>query len=181
MELKTERLIIRELKDEDLSEMVRLIDNINVSRLLEKVVNPYTEEDGKWFVNHCKEEAKKEPRVHYELAIEFEGKFVGVISLSDVDLFQGTGSVGYWLGEDYWKQGLMTEAAREIIRFGFEDLGLRRIDIGAYVENEASNALIKKLGFQPEGVRKQYAKTKSTGNIYDLNIYGLLKENWKKA
>ena len=74
----------------------------------------------------------------------------------------------------------MYEASSEIVRFGFENLGLRRIDVGAYNDNISSNALIKKLGFEFEGTRIKYRKAKSTGKVSDLHVYGLLKKNWAK-
>ena len=174
MELKTGRLFLRELKEEDLPELVRLVDNINVSRFLALVVNPYTEEDGKWFINHCKEESEKDPRENYEMVIEFEGKLVGIVSITKIDHFDETGSIGYWLGEEYWRNGIMFEAASEMLRFAFEDLKLRRMNCTAFIQNEGSNHLIKKLGFEFEGVRKENIKAKSTGKVHDSNIYGLL-------
>ncbi|MAH07993.1 hypothetical protein CMI38_07135 [Candidatus Pacearchaeota archaeon] len=179
MELKTERLVLRELDIEDLAEVVRLADNLEVSKYLEKVPHPYSKKDGEWFIGKCNNDAKKDPRENYELAIECDGKLVGLIGLTDVNEFHGTATLGYWLGEEYWRQGIMSEASREMVRFGFEDLGLRRIDIEADVENEGSNALIKKLGAESEGIRKQYRKSISTGAIADRNIYGLLRNNWE--
>lgn len=87
----------------------------------------------------------------------------------------------YWLGEKYWKNGYGTEAAKKIIDFGFNKLKLRRIDVEAFTKNKASNALIKKLGFTYEGTLRRAKRAKSTGKIHDENIYGLLREEWKKA
>ena len=180
MKLKTQRLVIRELRKENLTDLVGQINNLNVSRNLEKVSYPYTNRDGEWFIDKCNEDAKKNPRENYKLKIEFEGKLVGLIGLTEVDNFHETATLGYWLGEEYWRKGIMSEASAEVVRFAFEDLGLRRIDVGADVENEGSNALIKKLGFEFEGTRKQYRKSMATGEVHDRHIYGLLRENWKK-
>jgi [ribosomal protein S5]-alanine N-acetyltransferase len=180
MELKTERLLLREITDNDITDIVKQANNLNVSRYLERLPYPYDKSNGEWFINKCKKEREKVPRENYDLAIEFEGNLTGLIGLDDVNEFHGTGTLGYWLGEDYWRKGIMFEAGTEIIRFAFEDLDLRRIDVGAYTENNASNSLIKKLGFEYEGTRRQYGRTKSTGRIYDTNIYGLLKSDWER-
>ena len=66
----------------------------------------------------------------------------------------------------------------ELIDFAFKKLKLRRLNLPAYVENVASNALAKKLGFKLEGTLRKYHKIKSTGRIHDANIYGLLREEW---
>jgi len=175
MELKTERLTLREFDKNDLKNLVVLANNLNVSKYLEKVPYPYTESDGKWFINKSLTDSREKPRQNYELVIEYENNLVGIIGLTSIDDFNESATLGYWLGEDYWKKGIMFEAAKEIIRFALEDLNLRRIDVEADTNNEASNNLIKKLGFEYEGLRKQYTKIKATGKIGDTNIYGLLK------
>ena len=97
-----------------------------------------------------------------------------------MDHFNGTATVGYWLGREHWRQGIMTEAAREIIRFAFQDLNLRRLNIEAFVENVASNTLIKKLGFVFEGTQIKGARSKATNKIHDAHHYRLLREEWEQ-
>jgi [ribosomal protein S5]-alanine N-acetyltransferase len=96
-----------------------------------------------------------------------------------VDHFIGTATIGYWLGRDYWRQGIMAEAANEVIRFAFEDLSLRRLNIEAFVENEASNNLIKKLGFVFEGTQIQGNRSRATNKVHDAHQYRMLREEWK--
>jgi RimJ/RimL family protein N-acetyltransferase len=74
----------------------------------------------------------------------------------------------------------MTEAAKRVIDFGFTDLGLARINVYAATDNIASNATIKKLGFTFEGMQKKATRSKATGQLYDRNAYGMLKEDWEK-
>jgi RimJ/RimL family protein N-acetyltransferase len=176
MELKTERLVIRELFMKDKPELVRLINDLDVSQYLEKVPYPYNDRDGEWFISKCNKDAEKDPRENYELAIEYEGKLIGLIGLTNVDMFHETATLGYWLGKGNWRKGFMYEASKEMVRFGFEDLGLRRIDVEADVDNEGSNALIKKLGAEFEGTRKEYRKSKSTDKIANRHVYGLLNK-----
>jgi len=74
----------------------------------------------------------------------------------------------------------MTEATTKIIDFTFNRLKLRKLKILCFVENKASNGLAKKLGAKLEGTLRKHCRAKSTGKIHDENIYGLLKEEWKK-
>tara|TARA_Y100000310_G_C20628822_1_gene787466 strand:+ start:872 stop:1405 length:534 start_codon:yes stop_codon:yes gene_type:complete len=175
MELKTDRLVLRELGKKDLSRLIELAGNLNVSRHLAVVPHPYSEDDGNWFIDKCMANSKKDLREDYELAIEFEGEFVGCIGLTKVDKNNGTATLGYWLGEGYWRKGIMSEAVSRVISFAYKDLDLRRINVEAATENKGSNSLIKKLGFTHEGTRKQYLRAKSTGEIHDLHIYGMLR------
>jgi len=72
----------------------------------------------------------------------------------------------------------MTEAAKRVIEFAFNDLKLRRLNVCAFVENKASNNVIKKLGFVFEGTKKQAVRSKATNIIHDTHNYRLLKEEW---
>ena len=182
MALKTERLVLRDYKKGDESTLRKAVDNLKVSRYLAAVPHPYSKKDADWFVGHCIEESKKKPRENYELAISILDKdaVLGCVGLTKVNEFNGTATMGYWLAEDHWRNGYMFEAAREIIRFAFEDLGLRRINIEAFVGNEASNCLIKKLGFRFEGTQLKSHKIKATGKVVDAHIYGMLKSEWKR-
>jgi ribosomal-protein-alanine N-acetyltransferase len=181
MELKTKRLILRDIEAEDADSIRENINNIKVSRYLLTVPSPYTRKDAKWWVNHCKEQQNKKPRTSYELGIVMRPnkEVIGGVGLSKVERYQGTAEAGYWLGEKYWRKGIMTEAVSKVIDFAFYKLKLRKIKIPIFVENEASNGLARKLGAKLEGVFKKQCRVKSTGKIHDENVYGLLKENWK--
>lgn len=180
MKLTTPRLILRDLEKNDLGDLVEGANNLNVSRYLLVVPFPYTRKDGQWFISHCHEKAKEKPCESYELGIELkpERRLIGIIGLTKVDRFQGTAEIGYWLGESYQGKGYMTEATCAVLDFAFNKLKLRRINVAAFVENSASNALIRKLGFSYEGTRKQIVRAKSTGKVHDEHVYGLLREDW---
>ena len=182
MKLKTKRLVLRDFKKGDEESLRKNVNYLEVSRYLSVVPYPYTPKDAKWFVNNCIEESKKKPREGYELAIVLPpGKdVVGIVGLTNVHEFTGTAVMGYWLGQDYWRKGYMFEAVREMLRFAFEDLKLRRVNISVYTQNKASKALIEKLGFRYEGTKIKSDRVKSTGKIVDAHIYGMLKSEWRK-
>lgn len=167
----------------DVKDLVENINNIKVSRNMLPVPYPFTMKDAKWWVAHCKEKAKEKPRTSYEFAIELksEKRLIGGFGLIDVNRFRGTAELGYWLGEKYWRKGYGIEAATKVLDFAFNKLRLRKIKIPAFKENKASNALVRKLGFKLEGRLRKHAISKATGKIHDENIYGLLKEEWRKA
>jgi [ribosomal protein S5]-alanine N-acetyltransferase len=179
--IETERLILRDLEDKDKKDLVILANDLEVTRLLAVVPHPYTSDDAEWFVNHCSEESSKNPRGNYELAIELKdsGELVGVIGLTKVNQLDKKATLGYWLGKNYWRKGIMYEAVYRLMQFAFKDLDLQRIEATASKRNDASKGLIKKIGFTQEGTSKRYHCTKSTGEFLDTNIYGLLKEDFK--
>ncbi|MAG45590.1 MAG: hypothetical protein CMH63_02340 [Nanoarchaeota archaeon] len=180
MKLSTERLNLREFTLKDAKQVVRNIGNLKVSRYLLVVPHPYSLKDAKWWLNQCQTEVRKRPREKYNLAIELKDHtLMGGVSLNKVDRYQGTADIGYYLGEDFWRQGYMTEAATAIINFAFDKLKLRRLQAPIFRENKASQGLAKSLGFKKEGLLRKVARAKSTGKIHDEVVYGLLKEDWK--
>jgi len=182
MILKTERLILRNIREKDINHLIEGINNIKVSRYLLVVPHPYTKNDAKWWIKECAKKARQRPIKDYNFSIELksEKKLIGAVGLHNLNRFQGTAEIGYWLGENYWRQGIMYEASRAILDFAFKKLKLRRIDVSVFAENKASNSLVKKLGFRYEGTRIKRCKAKATGKIHDENVYGLLKGDYVK-
>lgn len=84
--------------------------------------------------------------------------------------------MGYVLHPDYWGQGFGTEAAHAFIRYGFDQLGLRKIDLNICGDNQASLALAHKLGFTQEARLRAYLK-KADG-YHDRLVFGLLREEY---
>ena len=181
MKIETKRLILREITGKDLKDIQKNINNLNVSKWLLVISHPYTLKDAKWWVEQCKKEYKNKERKKYNLGIELkkEKRIIGGIGLDKVDKIQGTASVGYWLGENYWRYGYGSEALSGILKFAFNKLKLRRIGAGVFVGNPSSGRLLEKFGAKLEGTKRKGAKCKADGKIKDELIYGLLKEEWK--
>ncbi|MEH1831969.1 MAG: GNAT family protein [Nostoc sp.] len=81
--------------------------------------------------------------------------------------------VGYELASTFWRQGIMTEAVHTILEFGFKKMDLRFVVAQVMLNNIASKKLLEKLGFQSQGVLKQYGFFK--GQFYDLEQFVLHK------
>jgi [ribosomal protein S5]-alanine N-acetyltransferase len=85
-------------------------------------------------------------------------------------------SIGFDIARAYWRRGIMREAVYEILRFGFTEMDLNRVEADASAENEASIRLLTRLGFMQEGrQRQQYY---DEGAFHDLMLFGLLREDW---
>ncbi len=86
------------------------------------------------------------------------------------------GELGYWIGRDFWNQGLATEAARAVLRYGFEELQRNRISAHHFAENPASGRVLQKIGMTHEGRVRQAIK--KDGRYRDIELYAILKEDW---
>jgi ribosomal-protein-alanine N-acetyltransferase len=84
--------------------------------------------------------------------------------------------LGYVLSDQYWNQGIMTEVVSKIIQFGFEEVGLERIQARCMVDNTGSAKVMEKVGMQFEGVLRNYMKVKN--ELRDLKMYAILKEDF---
>lgn len=104
--------------------------------------------------------------------IAMDGVVCGGCSLDHIDPWGHSAEMGYWMRSDLCGRGLMTEAASEVVSFGFDNEGLHRIGLHAGVENHASCRVAEKLGFQKEGLLRH--KSKGKRGFYDCYTYGLL-------
>ena len=86
-------------------------------------------------------------------AIEHEGRVVGSVGLHDIvwrrrALRFDQAEIGYWIAPPLWNQGLMTEVVPAVVRFGFEQLGLHKVIVRCFAENDGSRRVIEKCGFR---------------------------------
>lgn len=107
------------------------------------------------YVEFCAQEWDSAKSLRFAIRSNETGKFLGVVSLDNCVHLHRNCDLGYWLRTESTGQGLMTEAARVCLTFGFQTLGLRRIRCAAARDNAASLRVIGKLGFQFEGYARQ--------------------------
>lgn len=178
--IETERLILRQPNKKDISDIIRNLNDLEVSKWLLVVPFPYTEKDALWYINHCKEKLKKKPRADYNYFIELKdtGEVVGGISLGAIKPEHRVGTIGYWLGTNYHRKGYGSEALEALLYLAFKKLKLRRCEAGVFVENPSSGKLLEKYGFQKEGTKRKAIRCKADGEIKDEYIYGLLEHEY---
>lgn len=113
----------------------------------------------------------------FRCVVMLQSEVVGVVSLESINTFHGHGQVGYWLAAGAVGRGLMTEAVRAIVTYGFEERGLNLIEIRAGTGNRRSRAVPERLGFHFDGVLRQREKV---GAAYlDHAVYSMLASEWR--
>lgn len=95
-----------------------------------------------WFASHAQEWLQGSA---YRFAITLDDRLIGVCDIFDIA--EGEGEIGYWLDRAAWGQGYGLEAARRLVQFGVEDVGLSSLLAGCADDNAASAAIIVRLGF----------------------------------
>lgn len=182
MKLQTQRLIIRELKMSDLDILMKILNNLTITRNLAVVPYPITIEGEKKFLSNCIKESKNKDRKEYPLAITLKEKdeIIGIISLTNFRQETKSAEMGYWLGEEYWNKGIMSEATKVMLEFGFNQLNLNRIWAKIFIDNEASKRTAEKAGFKVEGIMRKAGYSKASKEIKDEYLLAILKSDWKK-
>lgn len=182
MIIETKRLILRPPKRSDWKDVVEGSRDIQVSKMLAVVPHPYKKKDALRWINDVIKKWKKKKKEDYTFFIELkkEKKVIGATGIHKVSYIDKKAKTGSWINKKYWRKGYILEAKIPILDFIFNKLQLEKVETEAFVENKASNEMSKKLGFRYEGTKRKSVACKATGKIHDENIYGLLKEEWKK-
>jgi ribosomal-protein-alanine N-acetyltransferase len=170
--LETTRLRLRPYTEADIAELVRLLGVREVAATTLRIPHPYNEQDGKDFLALLLDHH----RLWLAITLREGGRQVGGIGLT-IDEPHQHAELGYWLGIESWGKGYATEAAQEMLRYGFQDLKLHRIFASHFKHNPASGNILKKLGMRYEGCqREHYRKWDKT---IDAELYGILRREWK--
>lgn len=154
----------------DLDSLVLYANNWNVAKnLTDKFPHPYTEADGRSFI----EFANKDNPVHI-FAIDINGEAVGGIGIHPQDdIFKRNAELGYWLGEPFWGQGIITSAVKQMVDFAFKTYDIDRVFARPFGTNLASQKVLEKAGFLREG---QFEKIIfKNGAYFDELIYAVRK------
>ena len=173
MILETERLLLRPWEDSDAEELYRYAKD------------PEVGPSAGWPAHTSIEDSKKIirdvlsfPEI-YAIVLKETGLPVGSIGLHDHDLAKEEDEMGlgYWIGVPYWGRGLVPEAAKEIIRHGFEDLGLNRIWCAYYDGNSKSKRVQEKLGFKFQ-YTDEHAHVPALDEIRICHVNLLTRDEW---
>lgn len=171
--LRTERLTLRPFTLDDAPAVQRLAGEYEIALNTAMIPHPYP--DGaaeQWIATH--EDDYRENRMHH-FAID-DGALCGAIALILKD--ESMAEIGYWLGKPFWNRGYVSEAARELIRYGFETLRLRRIFAGCFKRNPASVRVMEKAGMTYEGTLRQHML--KWGEPQDVVFYGIVRDDWRR-
>ncbi|TLS49572.1 GNAT family N-acetyltransferase [Paenibacillus antri] len=174
MKLITERLTIRDFVFDDWKEVHAYASSSLVATHM--IWGPNTEAETQSFIERTFEMQNQTPRKDYELAVTLSsgGELIGGVGLHVEAV--GVGEIGYCLNPQYWRKGFASEAAREILRFGFSDLGLHRMYATCRPENVGSASVMKKIGMTYEGHLREHLFAK--GKWHDSYQYSILAKEW---
>lgn len=173
--LKGKGFILRPYRKGDEFGLAKNANNKKIAKnLLEGFPNPYTLNEARKWVKMVLIKYEKGPIINF--VIDVDGDMVGSIGGYIVDKRPFTISFGYWLGEDYWGRGIMSEAVKLYTNYVFKNFkNISRIQSETFPWNKASQKVLKRNGFKLEGIsRKSYLKD---GKIIDDYKFAKLRNN----
>ena len=175
--METERLLLRRIEDTDDKDIFELAKDPDIGPRCGW--NPHKDIEETRFVI---KNVLTGPEC-YAICFKDEGKIIGVIELmlnggSINSGHEDECELGYWLGRQYWGKGIMPEAAEEMIRHGFEDLGMNRIWCGYYDGNSQSARVQEKCGFKYQYSEDRYVALMEENRTDHVNL--LTREEWEK-
>jgi ribosomal-protein-alanine N-acetyltransferase len=177
--IETERLILRPYRREDAAELQRLIGERDVVARLTDVPFPYEDGMAEEWIGGRQESFEKGNSVDLAITHREEGYLIGGTSLMNINQPSQRAEIAYWLGKPYWRKGYGTEAARAIVKYGFETLGLHRINGRHFGSNPASGRVLQKIGMKHEGCQRQAYK--KWGKFEDFELYGIIRSDYEES
>ncbi|SMO40070.1 GNAT family N-acetyltransferase [Solitalea koreensis] len=170
MEIKADHFKLRPLRQGD---EFSLADNANNEKLWNNVrdyfPHPYTIEDARaWIALN----ENQQPLTHF--AIDIDGLAVGSIGINlKDDVYKCSAEIGFWLGENYWNQKIMSNAVNEVVDYTFSTFDVVRIYASVFEFNHASMKVLERAGFRQEAMLR-FAIIKH-GTLMDEYIYSILR------
>ena len=164
---------IRKWELSDAKDLAAALSNKKVQdNLRDGLPYPYTEQDGKEFISAMLSADESET---FAFAITVDNMVIGSIGIfRQGNIHRQTAELGYYIAEEYWGKGIMTEAVKQICEYVFAKSDIIRIYAEPFANNIASCRVLEKVGFQYEGTLRSNAV--KNGKVIDMEMYSLLKE-----
>ncbi len=172
------RVRLRPLRPADAPRAQAMLADNEVAKQTLNIPHPYPEGEAERWIAERAEGWKAGKMLAWAIALADSDLLVGAISLRPVPAHLRA-EVGYWVAREVWGQGIGTAALRAVLAWGFDTLGLHRIEAHHFSENPASGRIMEKAGMRHEGrVREPIFRD---GVPRDLELYGILRHDPRPA
>jgi ribosomal-protein-alanine N-acetyltransferase len=174
--LTGERIVLRELRPADAADLFVWRSDPVVQRYNSVPLQTVAEADA--LIDELRREYAAETAIHWAVTLHDEDRAIGLFGFVGWERGHRRADIGYDLRRDYWGQGIATEALAAMLRFGFGAMDLNRVEAQTIADNHESVRLLRRLGFQRDGLRRSYS-WEEDGTFHDGAIYGLLRSEYE--
>lgn len=172
--IHADRLVLRPLKPEDAQALLAIFSDQEVMRYWNTA--PWTSlDDARGFIRESTRAAECQESLVLGIVLQATGQVIGKCMLFNYDPGSKRAEIGFGIGHPYWGQGFVSEAGRALLTYGFDTLGLRRIEAEIDPRNISSGRTLERLGFVKEGLLRQ--RWEINGVVSDSALYGLLSSD----
>lgn len=175
--LKTERLILRQMRVGDTADMYEYSCIPEVSHYLLWSPHPHMRHTRE-YLNYLQTRYRAGDYYDWAVVLRDTGKMIGTCGFASFDKANNSAEIGYVLNPAYWHKGYAEEAVRRVLQFGFKELLLHRIEGRFMEENLKSRRVMERCGFTYEGLRRKAVMIK--GNYETVGICAILKDEYEK-
>lgn len=175
--LSTPRLNLRELTLDDAQDIFRIRSDYEVTRYNSGIAYDRIDQ-ARDLIQAIRSAYADGAELRWGITLKDDPAVIGMCGFNYWVRHDRRASIGYDLARAYWGQGLMTEAVRAVVEFGFANMNLNRIEADADGRNPASARVLHKVGFHDEGVQKE--QFYENGSFYDLHLFALLRREYYK-
>lgn len=176
--LYTERLTLRPFTPHDAFDVERFAGAREVADTTINIPHPYPHGAAAAWIEAHAPAWNEQSNATFAIVDTATGRLAGAISLM-IKPEHRRAELGYWIAVHNWNRGYATEAGRRLIDFGFEVLGLHRIESRHFLRNPASGRVMQKLGMQPEGIERDWAL--KWDRFETAAVYSILEPEWRAA
>ncbi|MEO7978774.1 GNAT family N-acetyltransferase [Flavobacterium sp.] len=170
--IKTERLVLRRITDEDVNEVFELRSNAETMRYIPRPLAKTTE-DALIHIATIEEKIILNEGINWGITLKDNSKLLGIIGYYRMQPENYRAEIGYILLPEFHGRGIITETVKRLITYGFNDLKLHSIEAIIDPENSASEKVLQKCGFVKEGHLRECQFYE--GKFIDKVIYSLLR------
>lgn len=173
--LQTDRLKLVEITEDHIEHVFSIFSDVRVTKYygmahfrdIQQAMN---------LVDSFQKSFQEKRSIRWGITFKDTEEFVGTIGLNNLQIASRKTEIGYDLKPEYWRRGIISEAAGAVIKYCFDKLDLYRIGAVTFPENEPSFKLLLNLGFQKEGLLRGYIYQDNKSN--DAYIFSIVKPDW---
>lgn len=176
LKFSTERLIIREYKKSDIDDFLEVVRQPELYSTTYGIPREYSRKRAKNWLKFVKNNIRTMQSYEFGMFLKDDERYLGNVGLINVSTVHNHADISYYIDINFQNMGFTTEAAREMLCFGFKTLGLEKISGLCMSINPASRRVMEKIGMKYEGtMRNDLLKD---GVYYDIDRLSILRKEY---
>ncbi len=174
--ITTERLRLRPFVADDAVELANLASSAQIADTMLEWPHPFSPANARSTIAAQAALYQAGRAVHLAIERRLPSDLIGGVELGGLDNPHRCAELRLWIADKEWGKGFATEAALAVLRFGFRELALHRIDAMHLVRSEAAAAVLRKVGMRQEGVLRE--RVRKVGRFEDVALCAVLADEF---